>query len=150
MILTNLQNTERIEKLHPLFKPLFDYVKSHNLLQEPVGRIELDGDNLFINNSNPELIPAEKQVLEMHRDYIDVQILLEGEETVGWKALEDIQHISKEYNKETDYALSNDKPSCYLTIKPGQIYILFPEDPHAPIIGQGKVRKAIGKVKIIK
>lgn len=148
MIVTNLQNTERYENLHPLFKTLFDYVKTHDLTKEPTGRIELDGDNLFINNSNPTLIPAEKQVLEMHRDYIDVQILLEGEEAVGWKALEDIQHISKEYDKEGDYALSDDTPTCYLNFKAGQIYILYPEDPHAPIIGEGTVRKAIGKVKI--
>ena len=148
MILTNLQNTERYEGLHPLFKTLFDYVKTHNLLEAPLGRIELDGDNLFINNTNPTCIPPEDQVLEMHRDYIDVQILLEGEETVGWKALEDIEHLTKEYEKEGDCALSDDTPTCYLQIHPGQVYILYPEDPHAPIIGEGKLRKAIGKVKI--
>lgn len=148
MILTNLQNTERIESLHPLFKKLFDYVKTHNLAEEPTGRIDLDGDNLFINNSNPTLIPAEKQVLEMHRKYIDVQILLEGEETVGWKALEDLQHTCKEYDEEGDYALSDEKPTTYFNVKAGQIYILYPEDLHAPIIGEGTVRKAIGKVLI--
>ena len=59
MILTNLQNTARIEALHPRFKMLFDYVKSHDILHTPCGRIELDGDNLFINNVNPECMPAE-------------------------------------------------------------------------------------------
>ena len=49
MIVSNLQNSSRIEPLHPLFKQLFDYVKSHDLLHTPCGRIELDGDNLFIN-----------------------------------------------------------------------------------------------------
>ena len=33
MIVSNLQNSSRIEPLHPLFKQLFDYVKSHDLLQ---------------------------------------------------------------------------------------------------------------------
>ena len=28
MIVSNLQNSQRVEKLHPLFKQLFDYVKS--------------------------------------------------------------------------------------------------------------------------
>lgn len=33
MIVSNLQNSSRIEPLHPLFKQLFDYVKSHDLLR---------------------------------------------------------------------------------------------------------------------
>ena len=48
MIVSNLQNSSRIEPLHPLFKQLFDYVKSHDLLHTPCGRIELDGDNIYI------------------------------------------------------------------------------------------------------
>ena len=50
MIISNLQNSSRVESLHPLFKKLFDYVKTHDLLHTPCGRIELEGDNLFINN----------------------------------------------------------------------------------------------------
>lgn len=148
MILTNLQSTDRIENLHPLFKKLFDYVKTHDLLKAPLGRIVLDGDNLFINNDEAICRSVDEQVMEIHRKYIDVQIVLEGEESVGWKPLNEIQHISKAYNEVLDFELSDDKPSTYFHVTPGQIYILFPEDPHAPIIGEGKIRKAIGKVKV--
>ena len=86
MIVSNLNNTARVELLHPLLKKLFDYVKSNDILNTECGRIDIDGDNLYINNVNPECIPAEKQGLEVHRDYIDVQILLKGKETIGWKA----------------------------------------------------------------
>ena len=100
MIVSRLENSSRIESLHPLFKQLFDYVKTHDLLNAPLGRIELDGDNLFINNVNPECVPADKQVLEMHRDYIDVHILLTGQETIGWKAVETLEHQAQAYQKE--------------------------------------------------
>lgn len=148
MILTNLQNTARIEGLHPRFKMLFDYVKSHDILHMECGRIELDGDNLFINNVNPECMPAEKQVLEVHRDYIDVQILLEGRETMGWKALDDVSEEIKPYDPEGDCALYVDRPTSWLHLVPGQVAIFFPEDAHAPVIGEGKIRKMIAKVKI--
>ena len=115
MIVSRLENSSRIESLHPLFKQLFDYVKTHDLLNAPLGRIELDGDNLFINNVNPECVPADKQVLEMHRDYIDVHILL---------------------------------TTLFATLQPGEFAIVYPEDPHAPVIGEGKIRKLIGKVKL--
>lgn len=148
MIVSNLQNSNRIESLHPLFKTLFDYVKSHDLLHAELGRIELDGDNLFINNVNPECVPAEKQVLEVHRTYIDVHILLEGAERIGWKAMEDVIKETKPYETEGDCALYADEPTTFVDLLPGQFAIVFPEDPHGPVIGNGKIRKLIAKVKI--
>lgn len=118
MIISNLQNSSRVESLHPLFKKLFDYVKTHDLLHTECGRIELDGDNLFINNSNPTCVTADQQVLEVHRDYIDVHILMEGQETVGWKALEDLTQETKAYEKEGDCALYADRPTTYVTLQP--------------------------------
>lgn len=148
MIVSNLQNSQRVESLHPLFKPLFDYVKSHDLLHAELGRIELKGDELFINNVNPACVQAEEQVLELHRDYIDIHILLEGTETIGWKALEDLQEEVKAYEKEGDCALYKDTPTTFIHLQPAQFVIVYPEDPHAPIIGKGKIRKLIAKVKL--
>lgn len=148
MIVSNLQNSQRIEKLHPLFGLLFDYVKTHDLLHAELGRIEIDGDNLFINNVFPECVEREKQVLELHRDYIDVHILLEGKETIGWKALEDLTSEVKPYEKDGDCALYSDVPTTFVDLLPGQFAIVYPEDPHAPVIGQGKIRKLIAKVKL--
>lgn len=148
MIVSNLQNSERIESLHPLFKQLFDYVKTHDLLHTECGRIELAGDDLFINNVNPTCVSASDQVLEVHRDYIDVHILLEGKERIGWKAIEDVIDLKQAYQKEGDCALYSDTPTSFVDLLPGQFLIVFPEDPHAPVIGEGKIRKLIGKVRL--
>lgn len=149
MIVSNLQNSARVESLHPLFKALFDYVKTHDLLHAEPGRIEIKGDDLFINNVNPECVERDKQVLEVHRDYIDVHILLEGAETIGWKAIEDLTSETKPYEKEGDCALYSDTPTTFVDLLPGQFAIVFPEDPHAPVIGRGKIRKLIAKVKMV-
>ncbi len=148
MIVSNLQNSGRIESLHPMFKQLFDYVKSHDLLYTDCGRIELDGDRLFINNVNPVCVKASEQVLEVHHDYIDIHILLEGKERIGWKAIEDVNQLKQEYQKEVDCALYSDIPTTFVDLLPGQFVIVYPEDPHAPVIGEGKIRKLIAKVKI--
>lgn len=148
MILCNIEDLGRVECLNPLFGKLFDYLRNNNLLKMPLGRIELQGDDLFINNSEPTCVKAEDQVLEIHRRYIDVHVLLEGSETVGWKALGEIKNICKPYDEAGDYELSDDTPTTYFTMHPGQCLIVFPEDPHAPIIGEGTIRKAIGKVRV--
>jgi len=148
MIISNLPNSKRIECLHPLFKTLFDYVKSHDLLNTELGRITLDGDDLFINNVNPQCVEEKDQVLELHQDYIDVHILLEGRERIGWKAVEDVKNCIQEYNKEGDCALYKDIPTSFVDLVPGQFIVVYPEDPHAPVIGKGKIRKLIAKVRI--
>lgn len=149
MILTTLNDSQRIEPLHPLFKTLFDYVKQHNLLDAPLGRIEIDGDNLFINNSLAEGVARDAQVLEIHRKYIDVHILLEGNETIGWKPLGEINHFSKPYDEAGDCELSDDCPTTFVDMLPGHVLVVYPEDPHAPVIGNGKIRKLIGKVRVL-
>ncbi len=148
MIISNLHNSGRIEGLHPLFPRLFEYVKTHDLLHAPLGKIELDGDRLFINNVNPTCVPQAQQLLEAHRAYIDVHILLEGAERIGWKALEDVTDERQPYAEEGDCALYGDAPSTYVDLKPGEILIVYPEDPHAPLIGEGKIRKLVAKVKL--
>ena len=45
MIISNLVNSSRVEVLHPLFKKLFDFVRSYDFSCAPLGRIDIDGDN---------------------------------------------------------------------------------------------------------
>jgi YhcH/YjgK/YiaL family protein len=148
LIVSSVSHSDRIEKLHPLFARLFDYVRTHDLLHQPLGRIDIDGDRLFINNSEPTCLTADEQVLEVHRDYIDVHFLLQGEETIGWKDIDDVSNEVKAYDADADCALYDERATGYVTLHPGQFLVAFPEDPHAPIIGTGKIRKAIAKVKV--
>ncbi|MFR9520406.1 MAG: YhcH/YjgK/YiaL family protein [Rikenellaceae bacterium] len=148
MIVTSLKYSQRVESLHPRFKVLFDYIKSNNLLEMPLGRVEVDGDNIFINNVEIDGVARENQPLEMHQLYIDVHILLRGEETIGWKSIDELENISKTYDSDSECALSNDTPTSYTTLREGEFMIVYPEDPHAPAISDGKIRKLIAKVRL--
>lgn len=148
MILSTLADSERIEPLHPSFDDFFDYVKKHDLLHAPLGRIELDGDDLFINNCEAEAVSAGSQRLEAHKEYIDIHLLLEGSEQIGWKPLRDVTDEQQPYDAATDCALYADRPTSWATLRPGDFFIAFPEDAHMPLVGTGRIRKLIGKVKV--
>lgn len=148
MILGKITDSQRYEALHPKFKQLFDFIKNHNLLEMELGRIELDGENLFINNVEPTLMKKENQALEVHQKYIDVHFPLSGEEIYGWSAIEDLGSPREKFDVENDFALYDEKAKTYFTLRPGEFLIVYPEDAHAPIIGKGKFRKAIAKVKL--
>ena len=149
MILAHLNDSDRYASLHPLFKQLFDYVKAHDFTHVPAERIVLDGDRLFINGADVTLKSPEKQVLEVHRRYIDVHFPLSREEIMGWSSLSVLATESMQpFNEEDDFAVYAERAQSYLTIHPGEFAIVWPEDAHAPIIGQGALRKLIAKVCI--
>ena len=146
MVLDNINDFSNYQSLNPHFKTLINYLKGHNLLYEDLGKIAVDGEKVYINNIKVEGISADAQVLEMHRKYIDVHILLEGRETIGIKALSKIATFSKAYDEMSECALSQERADCYIEMTPGDILICFPEDAHAPAIGNAVIRKAIAKV----
>lgn len=147
MIIANLADCERYEALHPKLKMLFDYVKTHNLLTMPAGRVPIEGDNVFVNIDDSLMQLAEERPLEVHRRYMDVQFPLSCAEQFGWKPLSALTtEPSVPYDAQCDIAFYQEKAQAYVTARPGQFYILFPEDAHAPIVGQGSIRKAVGKI----
>ena len=148
MIIGKLGHSSRIESLHPQLGKLFQFVKQHQFSPQEIGKIILDEENLFINHELLEGHHKEQQPLEIHRTYMDVHILLEGEETIGWKATEDLQQETEPYSEEKDCAFYADTPTSFITLQPGEFAIAFPEDAHAPAIGNGKIHKLIAKLKI--
>ena len=46
----------------------------------PVGRYELDGDNIFVLIQDQTTAPVENKRAESHRNYIDIQYLFTGKE----------------------------------------------------------------------
>jgi len=149
MIVAQIKDAGRYYVLHPLFRKVFAYLEEHDLRQVPSGRITLEGDDLFINVSDAALKKAEEQKLEVHRRYIDIHIPLSGSETIGWSPLGSVAVNSEApFNEAEDYALYAAPAECYFTLKPGDFCMVWPEDAHAPVIGEGSLRKLIVKVKL--
>ena len=149
MVLGSLETSDRYVSLHPLLGELFEYVRTHDLLHAPAERITLRGDDLFINIADARLLTAEAQKLEVHRAYLDVHFPLSGPKIFGWRHLGDIDvEPEAPFNAEADFALYPAPAATYLTLHPGEFAIVWPEDAHAPIIGEGCLRKAIAKIRI--
>ena len=148
MIIADLNECHRYFNLHTRMKKIMEYILLHDFSQQEAKRITLDGDDLFLNLDEVELKPKEVQRLEFHKRYIDVQVPLLQAETMGWTALSDLGSPDIAYNPDTDCGFYTQKAKEYFCIKPGQFTIFFPEDAHAPIIGKGKQRKLVGKIRV--
>ncbi|MEI6277719.1 MAG: YhcH/YjgK/YiaL family protein [Prolixibacteraceae bacterium] len=150
MILGSLKNTETTEKLHPLFKKAFDYLKAVDMAALPADgtKIELDGNRLFLFVSEYQGKKQEDTKAEAHQRYIDIQVPIKGVELMGWKGLSQCNEIQMPYNPEKDLIFYGDAVSSYVQVSPGEFAVFFPEDVHAPSIGFGTIKKAVVKVLV--
>ena len=149
MILDSLKNAAQYYSLHPRFKTVFDYIASHDLAAMECGRHDIDGDNFFVNVQELDLRPESEARLELHRKYIDIQLLLEGpDEIFGWSEKPDCVKPEAEFDVEKDVQFFTDVPQCFYCVRKGQFSILFPEDGHAPMLGEGHVKKCIFKIAL--
>lgn len=149
MILDKFENAALYESCHPRFKAAFDFLRQHDLVALPTGKIELDGKNLFINVLDFKGKAEADCRMETHHDYIDIQMPVNGCEQMGWKATADLQEVTTPYNTEKDVAFYADKATTQLNVQAGQFAIFFPCDGHQPGIAEGKeYRKIIVKVKV--
>ena len=148
MIIDKLENLDKYVALNPLFVDVVEFLKSHDLNTMEVGKYPIKDKDLFLNLQEAKGRSQEAAVLETHIDMIDIQVPLSGEETFGYTPLADLPDF--EYNAEKDITKYGETTAqTYVTLKPMQMAIFFPQDGHAPCISANPViKKAIFKVKV--
>ncbi len=148
MILDSLKNAALYYGLSPRMKKAFELMASTDWTTVEPGIHELDGRDIYVNVMERGLKTKEAAKLEVHNDYIDIQMLIAGKcESFGWSERCNLKQPQGEFNPEKDIQLFDDVPQTYYTLYPGQFTVLFPEDGHAPMVGEGTVRKIIFKVR---
>ena len=148
MILDSLKNSALYENVNPRMKKAFELIASTDWTTMETGIHELDGKDIYVNVMERELKQKSDAKLEVHNEYIDIQVLVTGkEEAFGWSERKDLRMPQGEFNAEKDIQFFDDVPQTYYTLRPGQFTVLFPEDGHAPMVGEGTRRKIIVKVR---
>jgi biofilm protein TabA len=150
MIVDTLQNASKYFTVHPLFAKAFEYIKQTDLDTIEMGRYEIDEDKLKAIFSNKKGMTAGESIakFECHNKHIDIQLCIDGVEQIGWKPREKCKTENGSYNAEKDVQFYSDQPDMFFTLTNGQFAILFPEDVHAPMIGDNEIKKLVIKVKI--
>lgn len=148
MILTSLSQSDRYAGLHPLFPRAFDYMRNTDLYALAPGRYPIAGDDLFAIVEHVPGRTREIARLEAHRRYIDIQLVLDGVDEMGWKPLADCYNPVSEHSVEKDIRFFHDAPASWIATPPEHFCIFFPEDAHAPLVSSGQVRKVIFKIAV--
>ncbi len=95
--------------------------------------IELRGDKLFARIMSYPTRAPEEGVVESHREYIDVQMTLDGAERIDWFPTVSLD-TKTEYNAENDVEFYHryDPAPAQVNNVPGVFCVLYPDDAHGP------------------
>jgi len=150
MVIDKLSEINKYASLHPRFAKAIDYIITTNLLNTEPGTVLVDGEDIKAIIMEGNCVPKEESLagFECHNTYIDIQIVLKGKETVGWRARTSCSMPKGEYIEEKDVLFYADAPILFFELHVGMFSIYFPEDVHAPMIGEGPIKKVVMKVRV--
>lgn len=150
MIIDTVQNASRYFSVHPLFQKAFEYMGAVDTTGIEPGTYEIQGGALkaIVSEKEGRSRGESLQKFECHRKHIDIQLCISGKEEIGWKPLGSCVSDQSGYDEIKDVQFFGDAPDTFFSLEDGQFVIFFPEDVHAPMIGQGMIRKMVIKVKI--
>jgi biofilm protein TabA len=148
MILASLAEADRYLVLHPLFARAFAFLRSTDLQALAPGKHIVRGEQIFaIVEACAGRTRAEAK-LECHRRYIDIQLVLEGVDEMGWKPLSECADPATDYDAGRDIRFFKDVPSSWIATPPGSFCLFFPDDAHAPLVSAGMIRKVVLKIAV--
>lgn len=148
MILDCLENAEKYICLNPHFATAFAVLLRTNLVCFAEGRLEIDGDDVYAVIVKDSGRKPEDALLETHDKYIDIQYVISGTDSIGWKARKNLSQPKDDYDASRDVTFYEDKPDAWPAVGPGMFGIYFPEDGHMPMISDGELHKVIIKVAV--
>lgn len=150
MIIDFLSDAKKYFCIHPLFAQAFEYIHSQRLGEIELGKYIIDGDKLkaIVSINVGRTVEEAISNFECHNKHIDIQLCIKGNERIGWKPRGTCAQQKEECDPESDVVFYNDTPDMYFQLTDNQFAIFFPEDVHAPMIGEENIKKMVIKVKI--
>lgn len=126
-----------------------DHLEKADLTKIKPGKCIVN-DFFYFNVIEYVTAPKRELILESHKEFIDIQLMLDGEEIIQ---VADISRLRQNtpYSKEEDkMTWKPTKNMLKFTMKKGDIAILYPNDAHEggiSIKNNTKVLKVVGKVR---
>jgi len=142
MIIDKLSNLKKYASVHPGIGIAFDFINKMDFVAVEEGRYDLPEGVFALVNNYKTKAPADA-IIECHQKYIDIQMVMKGEEHFGYAVLDGCE--AEPYNEEKDVQELHGEVSL-LKLKPNMFAIFFPDDAHQPALQIDGVASDVKKV----
>lgn len=152
MLLGDLSRDDFAKSLPPVFADVCRKLKQLDLVNLPLGWQDLT-DGIRMNVMEFETADPTGKKAELHRKFIDVQLLISGEESIDYGLAQPNLDLFDEYRDEDDYQLTDAiEYKNSVVLQPNMFAIFMPYEPHTPgnwVNGQSKkLKKLVVKVPV--
>ncbi len=152
MIYDTLSAIETYKGITKNLDTAIDFLVHSSLETLPIGRHEIEKDQVIVLVQTYETKDARSTLYEAHNSYIDIQLTVDGTEHCFCAFREALTESSPfDETKDIGFYEINDSQEIALTLSPGVFCILFPQDAHKPgsTIGEHtSIKKVVVKVRI--
>lgn len=132
-------NKEEFKRQYTLHKEYWDkaflFLKEQDLQQLAVGKYPIDGENVYALITHNATRDIDSAKWESHRNYIDLQSVISGEEKIGVSPDSDLT-VSMPYDGTKDL-MNYTGDGKFYHAKPGTFFLFFPHDAHKPNVTTG-------------
>lgn len=147
MILDTLDRLESYGYISPLMGKVLEFFRTTDLSSLQPGRIELQGDDLFVNVNRQGAQTRDEAPIEAHKEYIDIQVPISCDEEMGFISAPYMPAPSKPYSADKDVAFYPGLCDTYLNVRKGMFTVFLPGEGHAPAITKDGILKLIVKIR---
>lgn len=147
MIYIKRDQLNRYKGISKAMDTAIDYLAEKDLSELTMGRNDVDGDQVYINRFDYTTMPEAEAAWEGHKYYADIHVVLEGEEKIGVTNASSLK--AGVYEEAGDFIPYEGPVDSWVTMRPGDILVVFPEDVHmvkVQLNGPSQVKKAVFKV----
>jgi YhcH/YjgK/YiaL family protein len=148
MIIDILANSHLYRGLSPGIDRAFDYLHQTDLSALELGDHEIDGEKIYARVLTYTTRPMEQGVWEAHRRYLDLQVIVEGQERICYAPLNRLVH--GDYTEAKDFWQLSGNGDALLLL-PGGFMLLWPTDGHMPNLATeapAPVKKVVVKIAV--
>lgn len=146
MIYGEIKYLETYKGISKHLDKAIDYILSGEYKNGKFGKNVIDGETLYFNcPENAMTKSCENAIFEGHKRYIDIHIVVEGEECIAYTPKDKVK-LSKEYDLDDDYELYEGDIEMCFTLDKSKYLILFPNEPHIAMLKVREKGEAIKKV----
>ncbi len=133
-----------------LWDKAFTWLATHDLVNMPAGKQEIEGKRLTVSVENGTTQEPSKRRIEAHRNYIDLQYVARGTERFGLINPKDATPIN-EYKPDVQH-FTSDKIK-YVDSNPDIFFMFFPRNYHQAMVQAGaegeQVRVIVLKIEYV-
>ena len=152
MIFTNMNDEVQNKSLAKDIQLCIEYAKKNEnkILSLVHGSYDVEYNDIKMNVGKYFTKSENEKFWESHKKYLDVQIMINGNEKV---AISNIRNMEvKSFDSEKDLVILEGEKEFDVVMKTGDVLVFFPNDVHKPELNisetdnSGSIRKIVTKV----